>query len=482
MEVKLTFKPGAKRRENEEKTRSELTVVLCTCAQGIAAIAAKLGRPMGDDSERVELTDDFKDALQPLYAMLSADVKDVRVEATKAIRMLAEHSTIAKSTLCEIGQGGLMGRLHSVLQVGVLEAIDAMCWLTSECVTACDQVVATNGAIDLVTSYIQQEEDEKAGGGSEASSMDLNNGPLISQERRPRGEAGSAGAPLRSALRGSRAEMAKLGEEDSRTACSSTTSGAGEPGEERQAEERGYKMLSELRGGILPGMTACKPVVKSTERPPIVPVGTKVSAVSLLRNIARSSDANRDAIVCRQVIPQLVKLMTRMAIEDDNKSAISHHSTTQANRRDLKSGEMALDRKTLAADNRLLAELSGQMLETLVLEGKSDVKQHIISAIVRTVQQPGSMPPDDVPALMAILTTAAEEQLSFAMHGDDAATLQSAIEFARWIRVPTIKIGEARNHFKANMEERRRKAERESRRAQLGLARAELFAPSSTKE
>ena len=48
--------------------------------------------------------------------------------------------------------------------------------------------------------------------------------------------------------------------------------------------------------------------------------------------------------------------------------------------------------------------------------------------------------------------------------------------------MPTIKIGEARNHFKANMEERRRKAERESRRAQLGLARAELFAPSSTKE
>ena len=63
-----------------------------------------------------------------------------------------------------------------------------------------------------------------------------------------------------------------------------------------------------------------------------------------------------------------------------------------------------LDRKKLAEDNRKLAESAGQMLHTLILDGSGDVKKIIISSIISTVQQPGSVPPEDVPALMVRCT------------------------------------------------------------------------------
>ena len=68
---------------------------------------------------------------------------------------------------------------------------------------------------------------------------------------------------------------------------------------------------------------------------------------------------------------------------------------------------------------RRLAESAGQMLHTLILEGRADVKKIIIGAIISTVQQPGSQPPEDVPALMNILRSTAEEQLSLVQHGND---------------------------------------------------------------
>ena len=88
------------------------------------------------------------------------------------------------------------------------------------------------------------------------------------------------------------------------------------------------------------------------------------------------------------------------------------------------------------------------MLHTLILEGKPEVKRIIISAIISTVQQPGSVPPEEVPALMTILRSAAEEQLSLGQHGENVSALQSALEFGRWIKVPAIMLGEARNTFR----------------------------------
>lgn len=128
-----------------------------------------------------------------------------------------------------------------------------------------------------------------------------------------------------------------------------------------------------------------------------------------------------------------------------------------------------LDRKQLAADNRKLAESAGQMLHTLIQIDSGEVKKLIINAIIATVQQPGSQPPDDVPALMAILRSAAEEQLALVQSGDDASALQMALEFGRWIKVPTILLGEARNRFKAAADTRREAEKTRARRAQMGM-------------
>ena len=75
------------------------------------------------------------------------------------------------------------------------------------------------------------------------------------------------------------------------------------------------------------------------------------------------------------------------------------------------------DRKELAKENRRLAETAGKMLHTLIIKGSTKVKKIIISAIIQQVQQPGSVPPEDVPALMQILRSTAEEQLSLVQGG-----------------------------------------------------------------
>ena len=75
------------------------------------------------------------------------------------------------------------------------------------------------------------------------------------------------------------------------------------------------------------------------------------------------------------------------------------------------------------------------MLHELIVHGQAEVKQKIISAIIATVQQPGSTPPEDVPALMTILRSAAEEQLLLVQELDSLSALLSALEFGRWIKV-----------------------------------------------
>ena len=76
----------------------------------------------------------------------------------------------------------------------------------------------------------------------------------------------------------------------------------------------GVASLASLGGTVLPGMSAAldaiEPAKAAAHRPKFVPVSSKAEAVSCLRNIATSNDANRAAITGQKVIPQLVKLMT----------------------------------------------------------------------------------------------------------------------------------------------------------------------------
>ena len=162
----------------------------------------------------------------------------------------------------------------------------------------------------------------------------------------------------------------------------------------------------------------------------------------------------------------LVKLMTKMQANDDGKSGQSGQSGKSGESGDSngsKKGKNKAERKAIAADrkaiaqlNRRLAESAGRVLHELILLGSGEVKQKIISAIIATVQQPGSTPPEDVPALMTILRSAAEEQLMFTQKLDSLSALLSAIEFGRWIKVPTIKLGEARKNFMNAQEARKR--------------------------
>ena len=163
----------------------------------------------------------------------------------------------------------------------------------------------------------------------------------------------------------------------------------------------------------------------------------------------------------------LVKLMTKLQANDDNKSGQSGQSgqSGDSNGSGKKKGRKgriaeAADRKAIAQLNRRLAESAGRVLHELILLGSGEVKQKIISAIIATVQQPGSTPPEDVPALMTILRSAAEEQLMFTQKLDSLSALLSAIEFGRWIKVPTIKLGEARRNFMNAQEARKRQMSR----------------------
>lgn len=105
---------------------------------------------------------------------------------------------------------------------------------------------------------------------------------------------------------------------------------------------------------------------------------------------------------------------------------------------------------------------------------QTSVKKIIISSIIEHVQQPGSTPPDNVPALMTILRSTAQEQLSLVQHGTSESELQAALGFGRWVRLPTLLLGEARNAFKLAQYEVQKERKRVLRRAQMGIDSAGL--------
>jgi hypothetical protein len=165
-------------------------------------------------------------------------------------------------------------------------------------------------------------------------------------------------------------------------------------------------------------------------------------------------------------IPQLVKLMTKQTIDSEDEDAFSalsplkadddkaddkaddaEKAPANANARSFKrrqsirtskdpdalaaaeaARQVAEAARQLAEAQRKLAESAGQMLFTLIQDGGAHVKKIIISAIIEKVQEPNTVPPEEVPALMDILRAAAEEQLFLVRSGTDASALSSALE------------------------------------------------------
>jgi len=354
------------------------------------------------------------ETVQILNVLMSSSIREIRLRAAGSIVVLAERSHRAKVMIAEAA--GIGETMVALLKSGGLEAIEAIAVLTSDNKFACD-LFRKHGAVTLLAAYINSETDT-----AKPNMYDPASGLVVSSD---------------------------------------------------------------------------------VERPTIVPVTIKSKAVLALRNIATSSLENLVHITQQGgVIPQLVQLMTRMQDEADNASsqgssrdssndsdkgtakkegAKKHRSAEEKERRraerkgklneSLKNAmqQDMLDRKKLAKDNKRLAEAAGKMLHTLIIKGRKEVKKIIISAIIEQVQRPGSTPPEDVPALMEILRRTAEEQLEIVTSGSDEKALASALQFGRWVKLPALMLGEARNNFKQSQElVKKREAERQRRRG-LGL-------------
>lgn len=385
---------------------------MCACIaeyeewQAAAAAAAGITEVGGGaEDAKEDLAEDAMDesasvwtreAVLHLFTMLTSESEDVRKRGAIALAKLASCSPKAKLEATDVPE--IFETLLGMVRNGGLEGIDAIAALTCNNPVACNKVRDV-GAITVLAGFINTEdatEDVKASSAVLAERMTPS-----APGTRPAQQADRRGAPK------------KVG------------------------------TLADLGDSLLPGMTAGREFAdpESVNRPAIVPVASKAEAVSALRNIATSNDENREAITRQQVIPQLVKLMTQMkGNDDDNRSTqSSQHSVDSHGRKKEKKrttnvdGSAVLDRKQLAEDNRKLAESAGRMLHTLIMEGSESVKKVIINAIIATVQQPGSKPPRDVPALMTILRSAAQEQLDMVQRGDDYGALNMALEFGRWI-------------------------------------------------
>jgi hypothetical protein len=341
------------------------------------------------------------EAVMLLFRMIASDSEAIRKRGAAALGKLASCSPKAKH---EATNHIPFGILMELMRAGCLEAIDALAALSFENSLGCNKIrecLPDCGAITMLAGFINTEDNAVDAAAKAASS--------------------EAAMRVKAALEPEGSIKKKKAAQEINPA--------------------NLRDLSELGSTLLPGMSAAKDAVGMVVlRPTIVPVKSKAEAVTTLRNIAMSNEANRKAITQQQVIPQLVKLMTQMKIEDDNRSAQSGQSSHRSGPSDEGKGdgkdsrrsrrksadaasaekksidedakkEQVLNRKALALENRKLAESAGQMLHALIIDGTDEVKKIIISAIISTVQQPGSKPPKEVPQLMNILKSAAEEQL-----------------------------------------------------------------------
>lgn len=443
----------------------ELSNLLLSLAGKIEELAEQQ-KKLNEDAGEEAASPWTYEAVMHLYTMMASDSESVRKRGAFALGKLASCSPRAKQEATNVPE--LFPKLMEMIRLGCLEGIDAVASLSFENPLGCDKIrdsLPECGAITMLAGFINTStEDNAEDAAAKAAGADRVKNALDPEGRKR-----------------------KVG-----------------PGKDDKGSATKMRDLADLGEVLIPGMSAAKDAIDPDKivRPTIVPVRSKAEAVTALRNIATSNETNREAITRQQVIPQLVKLMTQMKIEDDNKSAQSGQSGNSApsvdsngnkkkERRkamgdtsgkkkqevDPATREQVLNRKQLALENRKLAESAGQMLHTLIMDGTEAIKKIIISAIISTVQQPGSKPPRDVPQLMNILKSAAEEQLEMVQRGDDYGALNLALDFGRWIGLRTIKLGEARNVFKMQQEEKKKEDKERQRRAELGLSIGDELPP-----
>lgn len=116
-----------------------------------------------------------------------------------------------------------------------------------------------------------------------------------------------------------------------------------------------------------------------------------------------------------------------------------------------------------------LSDLAGEILTCLLLHGDEATADLIVSGIVRAVTDRGAVPPTRFPEIMALMQTAARERLIALQHSVDEAALEQALEFGKWMRLPTRFLCEVRDAFRKS-QQRHDYAQREQRQRQaLGL-------------
>ena len=121
------------------------------------------------------------------------------------------------------------------------------------------------------------------------------------------------------------------------------------------------------------------------------------------------------------------------------------------------------------SNGKQLAILAGEVLSSLLAKGDKAIEMAIVSGIVVAVRTQGAQAPTAFPELMTVLQAAARERLQKVSDGTDASSLHLALDFGRWIKLPTILLGQARNQFKATQVKYEKEQEAEKRRQTMGL-------------
>lgn len=176
----------------------------------------------------------------------------------------------------------------------------------------------------------------------------------------------------------------------------------------------------------------------------------KFWAMATLGNLAASSDANRNAIMELDVIQLLVNM------------------TTQAG---TKVHKVKVGEEKEGGEEKELQLVAGEVLSSMLAKGDKSIEMAIVSGIVAAVRRQGAKPPTAFPDLMRSLQTAARERLQKVQTGTDAAALHLALDFGRWIMLPTVLLGTARNEFKARQVTALKEERHRLRQVEMGLNR-----------
>ena len=406
--VKSLSKPG-------RRSFADVAIVASRAKQAGDEGVASTGGEEEVDEAMVATTE----IVMHLKLMLTSPYIQVQLSACLTIAAIANVSLACRQRICAVD--GLMPMLVHIMTQGEIEAMSAIAALTHANEQGCDQARAA-GAIGILAGFISQADPNAGDNEEEAKTQDSNFIDEGEDERRAEEKhvASKRTLDIDKPMKRKGAQADKDEEGIGERRASSEPVAA--------VELTGVHHLADLRGNLLLEAFALlgvgeneRPKAEGAARAKIIPVERKAEVVATLQSIARSNDANLEAMTREKVIPALVKLMTKMKEADDGKSAQSGAKSDQSKGSGGSGGSKhkskkeakaeALDRKQLAAENKKLAEAAGQMLHALIVEGKPAVKKNIINAIIATTQGSGSVPPTEIPALMHILRSAAEEQV-----------------------------------------------------------------------